>query len=90
MEGRCPLGSKILLDTTVRVTTEGSERGQRWSCLSSKRSTERDRGTSEPLRSEEVARALGSASCLPGNDGVRVPDPIGINKGLVYLQHGPN
>lgn len=24
MEGPCPLGSKILLDTTVRGTTEGS------------------------------------------------------------------
>lgn len=90
MEGPCPLGSKVLLDTTVRGTTEGSGRGQSRSCFSSKRSTERDRETSEPLRSEEATQALGGASCLPGNDGVRVPDLVGINKGLVCLQHGPN
>lgn len=28
MEGPCPLGSKVLLDTTVRGTTEGSGRGE--------------------------------------------------------------
>ena len=73
MEGLYPLGSKILLDTKVRGTAEGSGRGQSWS-------TEGDKEASEPLRSEEAAQVLGSASCFPGRDGVWVPDPIGTDK----------